>query len=270
MSAPGPSDEMQCSLLILLATDTEERALIAAAQGLGIAPTKVKISKREQFLRLGQIGGELVLAVCPSKVGGRVVMGAHGRLGSAAKAIRYREMTGAQAIVQLGMAFGIDPARQNLGDVLVSSSLIHYDDRRIVEDPDNTSGYLVDYSEAREEQARPELVRLLEEEQQRTDAFGVHVGRMLTGAARIHSATFRDEVIRGVGVGAEAIMGGEMEGAGLFGASLADDDPIWCVVKGISDFADQARDAVIEEARVVACRNAARFLLSALQNAGSH
>ncbi len=57
-----------------------------------------------------------------------------------------------------------------------------------------------------------------------------------------------------------------MEGVGLLAASLTADDPIWCVVKGISDFADEGRDAMIQEHRRIACRNAAEFILSAPTN----
>jgi nucleoside phosphorylase len=47
------------------------------------------------------------------------------------KAMRLRGRTGAQAIVQVGMAFGIDPERQKPGDVLVSTSLVPYDNRAV-------------------------------------------------------------------------------------------------------------------------------------------
>jgi len=57
-----------------------------------------------------------------------------------------------------------------------------------------------------------------------------------------------------------------MEGVGLLAASVSRREPIWCVVKGISDFADEDRDAVINESRGPACRNAAAFVLSALVN----
>jgi adenosylhomocysteine nucleosidase len=57
-----------------------------------------------------------------------------------------------------------------------------------------------------------------------------------------------------------------MEGVGLLAASSAVDDPIWCVVKGVSDFADEDRNRVIGENRPIACRNAAEFVLSSLEN----
>jgi adenosylhomocysteine nucleosidase len=89
---------------------------------------------------------------------------------------------------------------------------------------------------------------------------------MLSGAARIYSGRFRDELVQGVPGGEDPIVGGEMEGVGLLAASTASDDPIWCVVKGISDFADEDRDTVIDENRPLACRNAAEFVLAALVN----
>ena len=63
---------------------------------------------------------------------GKVIMGPHGRLGSAAKGVRYLHATGAQGIIQVGMAFGIARKWQSLGDVLVSTSLIPYDNRGVI------------------------------------------------------------------------------------------------------------------------------------------
>jgi hypothetical protein len=76
----------------------------------------------------------------------------------------------------------------------------------------------------------------------------------------------REELVRSVPGGGEPIIGGEMEGVGLLAASTATDDPIWCVVKGISDFAEENRDTVINTNRPIACRNAAKFVVSALVN----
>jgi adenosylhomocysteine nucleosidase len=203
-------------------------------------------------------------------------MGAFGRLGSAAKALRFRVATGAQGIVQLGMAFGIDPRIQRPGDVLVSSSLVSYDNRTIKAAPPSRlqrllrlepPPYIIDYSNTDRQPARPSLVELfLREKKRGPHPFDVHVGAILSGAARIQSRRFRDELVRGVPAGEDPVVGGEMEGVGLLAASLAANDPIWCVVKGISDFADESRDAVIEECRPIACRNAAEFVLSALTN----
>ena len=108
------------------------------------------------------------------------------------------------------------------------------------------------------------LVSLFQREQDRgTRNFQVHVGALLSGGARIHTRIFRDELARTVPAGEDPIVGGEMEGVGLLGTA---DEPNWCVVKGIVDFADEDRDAVYKQNRPTACRNAAEFVLSALVN----
>ena len=76
-----------------------------------------------------------MIAVRPAREHGQLVMGALGRLGSAARGINFREITSAQGIVQLGMAFGVDPDAQKPCDVLVSSSLIPYDSRDVEPNP---------------------------------------------------------------------------------------------------------------------------------------
>ncbi len=194
-------------------------------------------------------------------------MGSIGLFGSAARGMRLKTATGAQGIIQLGMAFGIDSQRPRPGDVLVATSIIPYDNRDVRPPPDGREGYITDYSQVNRELARPALVELFRREQRRGGhGFGVYLGAMLSGAARIHSSYFRDELVRSVPAGEDPIVGGEMEGVGLLAASAAADDPIWCVVKGISDFADENRDAVIDANRPTACRNAAEFVLSALIN----
>jgi nucleoside phosphorylase len=271
---PDPG-KRECTLLLFVATSDEEKALKQALRSRNLPFDKIKHPELGEHHWVGVIGNETVIAVPPAREHGRVVMGALGRLGSAARAIRFRVATGAQGIVQLGIAFGIDPRHQRHGDVLVSSSMIPYDNRIIRPARPSwlqrllglESRYIVDYSDADREPARPSLVELFSREKARGGhPFGVHVGAILSGAARIQSERFRDELIRDIPAGEDPIVGGEMEGVGLLAASLAADDPIWCVVKGISDFADSNRDAVIEEHRPAACRNAAEFVLSALTN----
>lgn len=272
MANDSSEDRRRCSLLFFVATSTEEDALREAAVARGLPFEKIKDNKLKQFgwhdyYWVGPVGYETVIAVRPTRLAGQVVMGALGRLGVAAKAIRFREATGALGIVQLGMAFGIaGPPRQRLGDVLVSASLIPYDNRAIKPHLSKDGRCVVDYSSAGREPARPALVELFRRERARGGhGFGVHVGAILSGAARIHCRAFRDELLSGVPGGADEIVGGEMEGVGLLAASTAE-DPIWRVVKGVSDFADENRDRDIAIAREAACRNAARFVLSALIN----
>ncbi|MGH7173957.1 MAG: nucleoside phosphorylase, partial [Gemmataceae bacterium] len=142
-----------CSLLLFVATSAEEEALQEQAAKLGLPfqkePAFTKhfrdLGLRDEVWTLGTIGGETVVAVGCSRVKGKPVMGPHGRLGSAAKGVRYLVATGAQGIIQVGMAFGIAPKEQKLGDVLVSTSLIPYD-KRDVKPSSREPGYFNDYS----------------------------------------------------------------------------------------------------------------------------
>lgn len=255
----------QCSLLLFLATPAEEDALADAAQNCGLPFEKFEHHPlAERCYWLGAVGRETIIAIRPGREDGKIVMGAHGRLGSAARGIRFREATGALGIIQLGMAFGIDPNVQKVGDVLVSSSLIPYDNRDVEAKPDGGDGYVVKYARASRQPARPELLELFRREKEGgAHNVSVHVGAILSGAARIRSRFFRDELRDSVPGGDDQIVGGEMEGVGLLAASIAAEDPIWCVVKGISDFADRPPT---DEDRYIACRNAAAFVLSALVN----
>ncbi len=280
MSTQRDPREGICSLLLLLAIPAEEKGLKQAAQARGLPFVKVRTGESRlavDHYHLGPIGNETgVIALPPAKdADDNLVMGSIGIFGTAARAMRLRAVTGARGVVQVGMAFGIDPGRQKAGDVLVSTSIIPYDNRDIKpaarECPrcgDRTLGFVTEYQETRREPARPALVELFRREQERGKYdFQVYLGALLSGAARIHSGIYRDELARSVpGNGEEQIVGGEMEGVGLLCASVSPDDPIWCVVKGISDFADENRDAVIRTNRPVACLNAATFVLNALAN----
>lgn len=239
----------QCDLLVLLAISSERDALKEAARRRGTTFQQAT-SPLGRYYDLGKIGDDRVIAVRASG------MGPFGHRGSADLAMRFQHATGATAIVQLGMAFGIDQQHQNFGDVLVSSSLIPYDNRDYIQEGED--GYRVSYQRAKRLIAGPILSRFQgKAEAERDDReYSVHVGAMLSGAARIHSETFRSELIASVPQGDEPIVGGEMEAIGLLGV---DESPIWCVVKGVSDFADSKRDEIIHETRPIACRNAAEF-----------
>lgn len=143
---PG-TNRRQSSLLLFVATPAEEDGLKEAAVHRGLPFEKIKDSILGDYHWLGPVGNETVIAVRPSREGGQLIMGSIGRLGSAAKAIRFQEATGAKSIIQLGMAFGINPTEQQLGDVLVSTGIVPYDNRDVIPDAAG-SDCIVDYSRA--------------------------------------------------------------------------------------------------------------------------
>jgi nucleoside phosphorylase len=245
-----------CDVLILAAVDAEIAALRSVCEELGIALEPKQWEPLGEYFDLGTLGADRVLAA-------RTKVGAIRHEGSAYKAILFQRAAQATSIIQIGMAFGVDRKRQHHGDVLVARSMFPYDDRTIRV----ANGHpVVDYSKTKRRAAKHSLVKLFEREIERGGhTFGTHIGTLLSGGARIFSAKFRDDLVESVPPGRDRIIGGEMEGVGLLSVAPAD-KPLWAVVKGISDFADEDRDGIIETTRPVACENAARFVLSALRN----
>ena len=296
--------DLRCSVLLLFVTSTEMETLEEAAVERGLTFEKRSVrgphSEKVEFFSLGMLGCYTVNAV-------RTKEGPLSYGGSASRAIYYRTITGASEIIQIGMAFGVNPQSQKIGDILVSTSLIPYD-KRVVKDARESievpppegeialqvalgattsdlvnaassksevsasdvrscDNYVVDYSKAKRHPAKASLVNLFRNEATRTADFGrTAFGGMLSGGARISSRRFLGELVKGVPQAEDGVIGGEMEGVGLLSLSPPK-EPMWIVVKGISDFADGVGGKVFEENRVRACKNAAHFVLSALINA---
>ena len=196
-------------------------------------------------------------------------MGPLGFGGSASRGIVAQNFTGATFIVQIGMAFGVNRDVQRIGDVIVSTEIIPHDSRKVTSDPDGAQPYLVDHSGAGRFAAKESMITMFRAESESAQRdFQVFFGALLSGGARIFSEAFRNQLVIGSPAGDEDIIGGEMEGVGLLSVSPAD-EPLWIVVKGIWDFADELRDSEIDVTRSVACGNAARFVLSALSGTRS-
>jgi len=245
-----------CDVLLLVAIDAELEALRVVCAELGIPLESKQWGPLGEYFDLGVVGSDRVLAA-------QTRMGAIRHEGAAYKAILFRRATQATSFIQTGMAFGVDPHAQRHGDVLVARAIFPYDDRTIR----GANGQpVVDYSRTKRRAAKTALVQLFEREIERGGhAFGIHLGTMLSGSARIFCGRFRDELVSTIPVGRDRIVGGDMEGLGLLSVSPAD-KPLWAVVKGISDFADEDRDGIIEATRPIACENAVRFVLKSLRN----
>jgi adenosylhomocysteine nucleosidase len=107
------------------------------------------------------------------------------------------------------------------------------------------------------------MLKLLEAHRSKISAYKVFRGCLLSGNAVIRSVQYRDAILRWSQTVTKNVVGGQMEGAGLLALSPRN-DPKWLVVKGISDFADEAQRESAEQHRQIACRNASNFVLDAL------
>ncbi len=244
--------------LLLVATSDELAGLKVAAKQLGLTVTKRTDPFLGKYHRV--VRGEELIAVVV-----KTAMGAVGTNSSTATAWRFQAATQATTVIQVGMAFGVDPRHQKSGDVLVASAVLSYDQRDIRGEGDDEK---ITYERAVPLPANTDVVARC---RQYTDAWSekypevsVQFGTMLSGGSRISSASFRDRLVSDLASRSDdPIIGGEMEAVGLIGVG-GRRTPQWAVIKGISDFADGERERYIETTRPIACENAARFALGAI------
>lgn len=248
--------DITADLILLFSTPSEKEAIRQAARARGLPFTAVG-GKFAEYFPLGSVGADRVTAV-------RCEMGPLGHGGSASTALFAKIETQAVAIATVGMCFGVRDGEQAFRDVVVSTALVPYDRRNVGVDPTGTLPYIVDYSTASWVPAsRPLVARMRRALSGASFQFAVHFGALLSGGARIHSTVFRDELVKLVPPGDDPVVGGEMEGVGLI-ATSPPDDPNWIIVKGISDFGNNAGGSYVKEHRKQACQNAVDYLFHAL------
>lgn len=243
--------DVGCDYLLFVVTESEQKQIRAAAQERSL-PFEAKQGPMGEYHDLGNVGSSRLYVVSIDE-------GPFRHRGSGAQAIRWMDWSGARGVVAVGMAFGIDRELQRHGDVIVSTHLLPYDQRTVTS---RNELPLTDYPKVQALPASRGLLAILDREIERHAArsFGVHRGALLSGAAKIHSRTFRAHLLTALASRGEPIVGGEMEGAGLLGAA---ERAAWLVVKGIIDFADEARDEEFKKYRDKACANAAGLVLDA-------
>ncbi|WP_295429486.1 pentapeptide repeat-containing protein, partial [uncultured Thiodictyon sp.] len=139
-----------------------------------------------------------------------------------------------RAIIGVGIAFGVNPAKQQIGDVLVSTSIRGYELGRI-----NADGTF----DLRSDQppASPVLLQRFNHLDQtcRTDPDAcltwptLHLGTLLSGNRLVDNLDYRTSLLKLE----KTAVGGEMEAVGIQLAAYRHDVQ-WIIVKAICDFAD--------------------------------
>lgn len=250
----------QCDILLFFATSSEHDGLFRAASELNLDYPK-KTLKVGGYADLGYVGTDHVVAV-------RTEMGPFAFGGSASRSLFYLAKTQATAVIGIGTAFGVDERKQKPLDILVSTGVLPYDDKRVT---DRWYAFSrAHYDKIKRAPAKPSLVDLFKQARAGWDGGGeVHIGLFLSGGARIHSRSYRNELVSGCRNGHEdRIVGGDMEGVGFL-AGCERGAPNWILVKAISDFADRNRDEIIEQTREPAAHRSAKFVLKALKDRGA-
>ncbi len=172
-----------------------------------------------------------------------------------------------RAILGVGIAFGVNPAKQAIGDVLVSENLRGYELGRV-----NADGTITPRGD--KPPASPTLLQRFNHLDQscRADANActhwptVRFGTLLSGNKLVDNIDYRTSLLE---LETEAI-GGEMEAVGI--QLAADRRKVdWLIVKAICDWGDGNKNAKTKEAdQRLAAEHAALVVYRGLEAGGLH
>jgi nucleoside phosphorylase len=213
----------QIDVVLLTATDVELNAVLDELKSYPGKRTQFKMFEGPETYYAGKFGAFKVIVT-------KCRMGSIGEGSVILATEQAQRIWKPKAIIMVGIAFGKDPTKQKIGDVLVASQIISYEPQRIGEavqhrgtiPPTNTS--LLN---------RFENVHNWDFPDTNGGSCRHQVGAILSGEKLIDDAEFKTALFKQF----PQAIGGEMEGAGLCAAS-GRVGVAWILVKAICDWAD--------------------------------
>jgi nucleoside phosphorylase/tetratricopeptide (TPR) repeat protein len=202
------------------------------------------------YYDFGDIGGARAWMV---RIAG---MGNEGTTGSTLSIQKAIKETSPQAIIMVGIAFGIKQNEHQIGDVLISRKIFDYESQKVVAKDIISRGDRVT--------ATARLIQKFESIAQdwSKTAHGVPVycGLILSGDKLVDDPGFRAQLI----AKEPDAIGGEMEGVGLFSAAI-ENHVDWILIKAISDWGDGNKGEDKQKRQAHAAENAARLTYYVLE-----
>lgn len=236
-------------IVLLTVNDNETDAVFDAFHQSGNEIEQVAIGG-VTYNKLGMHGGmEIVHAICEMGAGG---IGAAQQRTS--DVITHWEPA---AVIAVGIAFGIDETKQNIGDVLVATQLRDYELSRVNADGNIT--LRADKGSTSDPLRNRLRTKDAVEKRRAGDWPKVRFGQLLCGQKLIDNVDYRESLKR---LEPEAI-GGEMEGVGVY-VSASRNNVDWIVVKAICDWGHNKNSAQKDTQQKLAAKNAATVLKAAL------
>lgn len=220
----------------------------------------------ETYLRLAPISGIEIVRVLSE-------MGSSG-LGASLQTVdqAIRDLHPA-CVIAVGISFGVDSASQHIGDVLISKRLIPYELQRVTQTGTETAIEVrgerphADVNllkKAREAWAKLRRSKA-ESDPSTLGAITARFGDLLSGEKLVDSIDYREQL---KSLAPKLIIGGEMEGSGVYVASTKHKTS-WIVIKAICDWADgNKNNPSKEQFQKAAARNAALFTKFMLETVG--
>ncbi len=242
----------KADVLLVTVTEVEARAVLKRFPGYKqcfLGP------QAKTYYDLGVVNNARVFMV--QSVG----MGVSGPGGALLTVLEAQLALSPSAVIMVGIAFGLKPMEQKIGDILVSRQICNYNQQKI---DTGAGGETIIFTRGDRISAP---VRLLDKFQAGVIEWHgparVHFGPILSGEILVNNREYRDQLRQ---LEPEAI-GGEMEGAAL-GTIDQRQRMNWILVKAICDWGDGEKDKDKEKRQREAADNAASFTLHVVQQGG--
>jgi nucleoside phosphorylase len=248
-----PSSAQRCDVLLVTATDVEMRAVREIAVNEWKARFDRQYGRIETYYFLGEIGGAATWLL-------RTQMGTLGPGGATLAVSEAISKLRPEAVIMVGIAFGLRPDEQQLGDILVSQQLMSYEPQRVGM---GAGGEMLVTSRGDLATASPRLLNRFQDLDLDWTEAKPHFGLLLSGEKLVDHPYLLKQLRD---MAPEAI-GGEMEGAGLYAVAMRERRE-WIVVKAICDWGDGHKRENKAENQRRAAENAARFVLTMLGRGG--
>ena len=242
-----------CDVLIVVTTDVERDAVLQHANELTGTTYSPIFGSRRTYFDLEYLGSSRVVLVQTEM--GSVAPGASlATVGDAIDDLKPAH------VLSVGIAFGVDPDKQEIGQILVSRQLQAYEAQRIGTDSGGEPKLTLRGDKVT---ASTRILGRLRAATAKWTGSTVTFGLMISGEKLVDNLDFRNELTESI----PEALGGEMEGAGLYSAST-ERNVDWILVKAICDWADgKKRDNKTERQRLAASQ-AANFVLHAIAIGG--
>lgn len=223
-------DEQECESLksqidvvIMTVTDVEKGSILEFLKPYPRRQKVLKIFSESETYYLGKFGTfKTVVTQCR--------MGSTGQGSSILATEQALRKWNPKAIIMVGIAFGKDETKQNIGDVLVASEIISYEPQRIGEKVIDRGSHLPSNTTLLN---RFENVNSWKFSGINNKPCEIRTGAILSGEKLIDNPDFKAKLFEQF----PQAIGGEMEGAGLSSACIHKGIS-WILVKSICDWAD--------------------------------
>lgn len=241
-------------ILLVTATDLETEATHKLIKPLPPYDKIVMVYEGDLTLYFGLFGNFKVAHV-------QCAMGSMSRDSSIMTVSSAIKNLNSKIVIMVGIAFGVDDKKQNIGDVLISESVIPYNSKRVGKEDTIQRGIEAPSSKIllnRFKNIKTIWEYILPNEVKAQ----LITTRLLSGEELVDNLERRTELI----IANPDSKGGEMEGAGVFAA--CDGKADWILVKGICDFADGEKGKDKSQKQLIAI-NSALSVCSEIFNSSS-